>query len=203
MSPALAHSTTTRGAFRSQGATVLVAIGVACLVALALQWPQARDILLTGRFNDTDDAMRVVMVRDLMAGQAWHDLVQHRVMPPAGLAMHWSRLIDLPIATLITAFSLVVEPVLAERLARIIMPAFVSVIFLPVSSASAFALPVAPPPFRQHFSPAPVWRLPTSSYPAGLITMMSRSSCRCCLPCRPSKQSSEPHERCWLAPSAR
>lgn len=141
MSPALAHSTTTRGAFRSQGATVLVAIGVACLVALALQWPQARDILLTGRFNDTDDAMRVVMVRDLMAGQAWHDLVQHRVMPPAGLAMHWSRLIDLPIATLITAFSLVVEPVLAERLARIIMPAFVSVIFF--ASVISFSVRLA------------------------------------------------------------
>ena len=138
MSPALVHSTTRRAAFSGERATILGAITVACLVALALQWPAARDILLTGRFNDTDDAMRMVMVRDFMAGQAWHDLVQHRVMSPAGLAMHWSRLIDLPIAALIAAFGLVAEAAVAERLTRIMVPAFVSVIFF----ASAISLSV-------------------------------------------------------------
>ena len=47
-----------------------------------------------------DDLLRLVQVRDLMAGQAWYDLVQHRLQPDAGLDMHWSRLIDAPMAAL-------------------------------------------------------------------------------------------------------
>ncbi len=51
--------------------------------------------------NDTDDAMRLVEVRDLLAGQGWYDLTQHRLNAPYGASMHWSRLIDAPIAGLI------------------------------------------------------------------------------------------------------
>ena len=36
----------------------------------------------------TDDAMRLVEVRDLIAGQGWFDLMQHRLDPP-GVSMHW------------------------------------------------------------------------------------------------------------------
>ncbi|WP_298954753.1 hypothetical protein [uncultured Methylobacterium sp.] len=50
---------------------------------------------------DTDDAMRLVEVRDLLAGQPWFDLVQHRHLPPGAPPMHWSRFVDLPIAALI------------------------------------------------------------------------------------------------------
>ena len=51
-------------------------------------------------FNDTDDAMRLVEIRDFMGGQGWYDLVQHRLNTPFGAEMHWSRLIDAPIAGL-------------------------------------------------------------------------------------------------------
>lgn len=51
--------------------------------------------------NDTDDAMRLVEVRDFLAGQGWYDLVQRRLDAPYGASMHWSRLIDTPIAGLI------------------------------------------------------------------------------------------------------
>src|ERR1700694_2453450 len=44
----------------------------------------------------TDDAMRLVQFRDLLAGQGWFDLTQYRLSPPDGAAMHWSRLIDPP-----------------------------------------------------------------------------------------------------------
>src|SRR5437763_434317 len=47
-------------------------------------------------FGDTDDAMRLVEIRDFLAGQGWFDLHQYRLDPPAGLPMHWSRLVDLP-----------------------------------------------------------------------------------------------------------
>ena len=49
-----------------------------------------------------DDAMRLVEVRDLINGQGWFDLWQHRLDPP-GVLMHWSRIIDLPLAALILA----------------------------------------------------------------------------------------------------
>src|SRR3954470_1181317 len=51
---------------------------------------------------DTDDAMRLNEVHDFLAGQPWFDLVQHRMNTPFGAEMHWSRLIDLPEAILLT-----------------------------------------------------------------------------------------------------
>ena len=58
----------------------------------------------------TDDAMRLVEVRDLIGGQGWFDLFQHRLDPP-GASMHWSRLIDAPLAALI----LLLKPLLGMR----------------------------------------------------------------------------------------
>ena len=49
----------------------------------------------------TDDAMRLVEVSDLIGGQGWFDMFQHRMDPPGGTSMHWSRLIDAPLAGLI------------------------------------------------------------------------------------------------------
>ena len=49
----------------------------------------------------TDDAMRLVEVNDLIGGQGWFDMFQHRMDPPGGTSMHWSRLIDAPLAGLI------------------------------------------------------------------------------------------------------
>ncbi|WP_267357074.1 MULTISPECIES: hypothetical protein [unclassified Methylobacterium] len=66
------------------------------------------------RLPDTDDMMRLVGVRDLLAGQGWFDPVQHRMLPPAGIPSHWSRLIDLPIATLILAFTPILGRAAAE-----------------------------------------------------------------------------------------
>ncbi|MBA3518045.1 MAG: hypothetical protein H0T75_10480 [Rhizobiales bacterium] len=51
--------------------------------------------------HDPDSLMRLVQVRDLLNGQAWFDLVQHRLDPPTGVLMHWSRLIDAPLAGLV------------------------------------------------------------------------------------------------------
>jgi hypothetical protein len=58
----------------------------------------------------TDDAMRLVEVRDLIGGQGWFDLFQHRMDPP-GASMHWSRLIDAPLAAMI----LLLKPLLGTH----------------------------------------------------------------------------------------
>jgi len=51
--------------------------------------------------QDPDSFLRIVQVRDLVAGQGWFDLVQHRMDPPAGALLQWSRLIDAPLAFLV------------------------------------------------------------------------------------------------------
>ena len=61
----------------------------------------------TPLFVDTDDAMRLNEVRDFLKGQNWFDLVQHRLNTPYGAELHWSRLIDLPEATLLWLLRLV------------------------------------------------------------------------------------------------
>jgi hypothetical protein len=67
--------------------------------------------------GDTDDNMRLMQVRAWMAGQGWYDLRQYRLNPPAGFDIHWSRIVDLPIAGLILFFRLFTTPAWAERLA--------------------------------------------------------------------------------------
>ena len=60
--------------------------------------------LLSGSFGriggDGDDVMRLVQVRELLEGKGWFDLGQPRLGPEGGTLMHWSRLVDLPIAAL-------------------------------------------------------------------------------------------------------
>jgi hypothetical protein len=97
---------------------VLLAWLVFCVEAA---WNHRADILLFN-LTDSDDNMRLAQVRDLLNGQAWYDLRQHRVNPPVGANIHWSRLVDLPIAGLIAALRQFVDPSHAERLAVAIAP---------------------------------------------------------------------------------
>ncbi len=53
---------------------------------------------------DNDSVMRLVEVRDLLGGQRWFDLLQYRMGPDGGFLMHWSRLVDAPIAMLVKLF---------------------------------------------------------------------------------------------------
>ena len=72
--------------------------------------------------GDTDDNMRLMQVRAWLNGQGWYDLRQYRMNPPVGFDMHWSRVVDLPIAGLILFFRLFTSNSWAERLACGIAP---------------------------------------------------------------------------------
>ena len=48
-----------------------------------------------------DDYLHLVQTIDWLDGQGWTDTVQRRLNPPHGVAMHWSRLADLPAAAII------------------------------------------------------------------------------------------------------
>jgi MFS family permease len=72
--------------------------------------------------GDTDDNMRMMQVRGLLNGQDWYDLRQYRLNPPHGANIHWSRLVDLPIAGLILALRPFIGGAAAERWAVGIAP---------------------------------------------------------------------------------
>jgi len=72
---------------------------------------------------DTDDNLRLAQVRALLGGQDWFDLVQHRFDPAHGGGnVHWSRLVDLPIAGIILAMKPLVGGAGAERIAVAMAP---------------------------------------------------------------------------------
>jgi hypothetical protein len=71
---------------------------------------------------DTDDNMRIMQVRALLHGQGWYDLRDYRMNPPWGANIHWSRLVDLPIAGLILALRPLLGGAGAERWAVAIAP---------------------------------------------------------------------------------
>ncbi len=81
-------------------------------------------------FIDPDDALRLVEVRDWMAGQSWFDVSQHRINPPFGGEMHWWRLLDVPIAAFIALFRLILSPARAEHVALIVWPLLLYGLFL-------------------------------------------------------------------------
>jgi uncharacterized RDD family membrane protein YckC len=81
---------------RALGA-VLAGWALVAVLALLRDWQTIASL----HFSDPDDALRMVQVRDLLAGQGWFDLHQYRVAPPDGIVMHWSRLVDAPIAAVI------------------------------------------------------------------------------------------------------
>ena len=74
------------------------------------------------RLGDTDDNMRMMQVRGLLHGQGWYDLRQYRLSPPVGANIHWSRLVDLPIAGLILGLRPFLGGPAAERWAVGIAP---------------------------------------------------------------------------------
>lgn len=81
-------------------------------------WGQVRGFML----GDTDDNMRMSQVRALIAGQDWFDLRQHKMNPPFGANIHWSRIVDLPIAGIILSLRPFIGGADAERTAVAIAP---------------------------------------------------------------------------------
>lgn len=87
---------------------------------------------------DPDDYLRLQQVRDWLAGQGWFDVVQHRINPPIGGAMHWTRVVDLPLAALIVALRPFIGQPAAELTTAIVIPALtMGVIMVIVASIAA------------------------------------------------------------------
>ncbi|WP_297298951.1 hypothetical protein [uncultured Methylovirgula sp.] len=101
---------------------VWLLILLALALGLAMSWTGARGVWLHNTFSDPDDAMQLVQVRNLLAGQNWFDLTIGRLDPPHGVFMHWSRVIDVPLALSIKTIGLFMPADMAERLTRLLFP---------------------------------------------------------------------------------
>ncbi|WP_354541060.1 hypothetical protein [Rhizobium sp. OAE497] len=111
--------------------TVIAYCTILITVIAIMKIPEAKDYV----GPDNDDGMRLIEVRDLLNGQSWFDLMQYR-LGVDGTSMHWSRLIDLPIATLIKFFGLFLASEHAEAVALAIWPLS---LILPLMLAMAIA----------------------------------------------------------------
>lgn len=109
---------------------------LASAILVAIGAPQ----ILAGQYHGPDDALRMVQVRDLLAGQGWYDLHQYRMTPPDGTLMHWSRLVDVPIAALVLFFSLFLEAHAAERVTMVVVPLFALLLTMLVTGRLAWRL---------------------------------------------------------------
>ena len=89
-----------------------------CAYFLQYKWGQIHWLAL----GDTDDNMRFAEVRAWLNGQGWFDLRQHKLAPPDGLNIHWSRIVDLPIAALLLIFEPIFGAFTANRIACAVAP---------------------------------------------------------------------------------
>jgi hypothetical protein len=106
-----------------------ICLGAIALVLLnaARTWPHVASLLIV---SDNDDLMRLVELRDWLGGQGWFDRHQYRVLPPDGIAMHWSRYIDAGIAALLVPASWVLPMSEAELLAVVLWPSLLSCLMI-------------------------------------------------------------------------
>ena len=93
--------------------TKLLLLWIAMSVCLTYFYWQ---MSVTLNFDDPDDFLRLQQIRDFVGGQSWFDLTQRRITPPQGLAMHWSRLVDIPVLV----FLLPLKPLLGQHNAEIV-----------------------------------------------------------------------------------
>ena len=97
----------------------------AWLAALALV--SVRAWMTTGQglandLGDMDDAARLVQVREFLAGSPWYDTSTKVMGGEGGMLSHWSRFIDLPIATLLSILNIAFGTDTAELITRSIWP---------------------------------------------------------------------------------
>ena len=121
---------------------------------ILLFWAVAAALLLYNKWNyvgwfalgDTDDNLRMSQVRALLAGQDWYDLRQYRLDPPHGASVHWSRIVDLPIAAIMLLMRLFVSGAAAEKIAVAAAPMLPMLVAMGTTALAARRL-VAPQAF--------------------------------------------------------
>jgi hypothetical protein len=97
------------GAVPLWGWTALAVLASTALALLAKGPGRAFELI------DSDDALRLVHVRELIAGQPWMETTTKALGGEQGLVSHWSRLLDGPLALLLVLFRSVLPEASAQN----------------------------------------------------------------------------------------
>ena len=89
--------------------------------------------------GDSDDATRLLQVRQLLSGGNWFDPILSGLGGDAPLVSHWSRLVDAPLAAMMALLELVVAPEAAELGARAVWPLALLVVLVWIIADTARA----------------------------------------------------------------
>ena len=119
----------------------LILASIAALAGLALNAATGFGGL-TDAGGDNDSLLQLVEVRDLLNGQGWFDMHQYRMGLEGGFVMHWSRLLDAPLAAGIAGLSSLTGSMpLAEKIVQVLWPAllFWMTLFATARAARSFA----------------------------------------------------------------
>lgn len=97
----------------------------------------SRDAIAAWKMGDPDDQMRMIQVRDWIAGQSWWDIRQYRMNAPHGGDMHWSRLVDVPLGAFIVLLTPFLGQPLAEQTTAAIVPLLTMGVIMAFYAAAA------------------------------------------------------------------
>lgn len=120
--PGVAHDSRPQAANALPLPRLVLGVGalwlLACAILTAMAWRHVGPLEMW----DPDDYLRLQQVRDWLGGQSFFDVAQYRIDPPGGVPMHWSRLVDLPLAAIVLLAKPLVGIDAAERLASVVVP---------------------------------------------------------------------------------
>lgn len=117
----IAHDTVEPRAPATVRHDLLLAVALALILTVCwamTDWVRLSRLMLP----DPDDTMRLLQVRDWIAGQGMNDWTQYRMQPPSGARMHWSRVNDVGIAAIILLARPFVGQPHAELIAVLLYP---------------------------------------------------------------------------------
>ena len=113
-----------------------------CAVLILVSWSQ----IASGIGWGPDDQLRQLQMRDWLSGQSWFDTTQYRIGEPDSQPMHWSRLVELPLALVFLALKPLLGSAMAETAAMVIIPLGalgIAMLLIAKITNSLFSRPVA------------------------------------------------------------
>ncbi len=152
---------------KAEGAGWRLGLVIAAAGLFLFFWQMSREIpdVMRLALPDADDALRLTDIRDFLAGQGWFDMTQYRYLPPNGVTLHWSRLVEPPIVGGILGLTPLLGRELAEKVTVIAWPLVLFLVYAGVigwgssrlfsARAAGFAIFVAAQMivFRDLFAP--------------------------------------------------
>jgi hypothetical protein len=110
------------------GLLLVFVIGGLAIWQALIVWPHTYSF-------DLDSLLRMQQVMDLINGQAWYDHIQHRLNPPIGVFIHWTKPVDM----LLLLIALPLSHFMSVKTAVLVSAAFVPLFFMMVSGCLLIA----------------------------------------------------------------